>query len=185
MSMTQAGPMVRVESGVLCGATHEGLHVFRGIPYAAPPFGANRFQQPVRPESWDGVRHATRSGVAAPQPATAPRDPWAPMYAPTNTGEDCLTLDVWTPELGATGLPVVVHIHGGGYMTGAGSLPLYSGRAFARDGIVHVSINYRLGIEGFLYLGDEHDSLGLRDQIAALEWVQRNIAAFGGNPDRV
>lgn len=186
MSTTQADPTVRVQSGVVSGKTHDdGLHVFRGIPYAAPPFGANRFQPPVPPESWDGIRDATRSGVAAPQPATAPDDPWAPMYAPTVTGEDCLTLDIWTPELGATGLPVVVHIHGGGYMTGSGSLPLYSGRAFARDGIVHVSINYRLGIEGFLYLGDGHDSLGLRDQIAALEWVQRNIAAFGGDPDHV
>ncbi|MCM3778418.1 carboxylesterase/lipase family protein [Microbacterium hydrocarbonoxydans] len=183
--MTQMSPTVRTESGEVRGTTSDALHVFRGIPYAAPPFGANRFRPPARATSWDGVRDATRSGVAAPQPTPPASDPWAPIYAPTDTGEDCLSLDIWTPELGATRLPVVVHIHGGGYVSGAGSLPLYSGRAFARDGIVHVSINYRLGIDGFLHLGEGHDNLGLRDQIAALEWVQRNIATFGGDPDRV
>lgn len=184
-SEARTGPTVHVESGDLRGETQDGLHVFRGIPYAAPPFGANRFLPPVSPEPWDGVRDATRSGVAAPQPAPPAADPWAAMYAPTVTGEDCLSLDIWTPDLGAARLPVVVHIHGGGYISGAGSLPLYSGRAFARDGIVHVSINYRLGIDGFLFFGEGHDSLGLRDQIAALEWVRRNIPAFGGDPDRV
>lgn len=181
----EQGPTVRIESGLVRGQTRDELHVFRGIPYAAPPFGANRFRPPVPARPWDGVRDATRPGVGAPQPAPAAGDPWAPMYAPNETGEDCLTLDVWTPDVGAARLPVLVHIHGGGFLSGAGSLPLYSGRAFARDGIVHVSINYRLGIDGFLSLGDGHDSLGLRDQIAALEWVQRNIAAFGGDPDRV
>lgn len=184
--MTQQSAVVRTENGDVRGERQGDLHVFRGIPYAAPPFGANRFLAPVPPVAWDGVRDASRSSAAPPQPATAPTDPWAPMYAPATTGEDCLALDIWTPEPGAAArLPVVVHIHGGGYVSGAGSLPLYSGRSFARDGIVHVSINYRLGIDGFLFLGEGHDNLGLRDQIAALEWVQRNIAAFGGDPARV
>ncbi len=178
---------VTTEHGTLDGAVEDGLHVFRAVPYAAPPFGPRRFLPPRPPEKWDGVRDATRAGVIAPQPVT-PDDPLAPLFAPTAAtpmGEDCLTLEVWTPDPGAAGLPVVVHIHGGGYLSGSGSFAGYSGRAFARDGVVHVGINYRVGIDGFLHLGDGHDNLGLRDQQAALEWVRRNIAAFGGDPDRV
>lgn len=178
---------VSTEHGTLDGAVEDGLHVFRAVPYAAPPFGPRRFLPPQPPEKWDGVRDATRAGVIAPQPIT-PDDPLAPVLAPTADtpmGEDCLTLEVWTPDPGAAGLPVVVHIHGGGYLTGSGSFAGYSGRTFARDGVVHVGVNYRLGIDGFLHLGDGHDNLGLRDQQFALEWVRRNIAAFGGDPDRV
>jgi carboxylesterase type B len=178
-----ASPRVRTENGLVQGLEIEGLHHFRGIPYAAPPFGPRRFLPPQRAADWDGVRDATRPGPAAPQPTE--ENPLGAIYAAPVTGEDCLTLEVWTPDPGGAGLPVVVHLHGGGYTYGAGSLPGYSGKNFARDGVVHVGINYRLGIDGFLYLGEGHDNLGLRDQSAALAWVQRNITAFGGDPARV
>ena len=174
---------VTTEYGTLSGLEQDGLHWFRNIPFAAPPFGARRFLPPQPPEKWDGVRDGTKPGPAAPQPGGG--DPLADLYSPKETGEDCLTLEVWTPDPGANKLPVAVHIHGGGYTFGAGSLPGFSGKNFARDGVVHVGINYRLGIDGFLYLGEGHDNLGLRDQTAALEWVQRNIAKFGGDPSRV
>lgn len=174
---------VRTENGDVEGLEVEQLHHFRNIPYAAPPFGPRRFLPPSAPESWDGVRDATRPGPSAPQPHED--NPLGALYSATETGPDCLTLEIWTPDPTTSGLPVMVHIHGGGFVYGAGSLPGYSGRNFARDGVVHVGINYRLGIEGFLYLGEGHDNLGLRDQVAALEWVQRNIAAFGGDPANV
>jgi para-nitrobenzyl esterase len=183
MPLDTPATRVSTEDGMVEGAQVEGLHVFRNIPYAQAPFGPLRFRPPVRPEPWDGVRDATRPGPAAPQPPEG--GPLGALYSPAVTGEDCLTLEVWTPDPGAAGLPVMVHIHGGGFVFGAGSLPGYSGRTFARDGVVHVGINYRLGVEGFLYLGEGADNLGLRDQTAALEWVQRNVAAFGGDPGRV
>ncbi|WP_439657134.1 carboxylesterase/lipase family protein [Lentzea sp. HUAS TT2] len=174
---------VRTEYGVVEGVESDGLHLFRNVPFAAAPFGVRRFRPPSAPEPWDGVRDGTRPGPAAPQPAG--QGLFGTVYAPPSTGEDCLTVEVCTPDPGAAGLPVMVHIHGGAYVFGAGSAPGYRGQTFARHGIVHVGINYRLGIEGFLYLGDGADNLGLRDQIAALEWVHRNIAAFGGDPGQV
>ncbi|HEY0258392.1 MAG TPA: carboxylesterase family protein [Lacisediminihabitans sp.] len=175
---------VTTEYGVLDGLETDGLYTFRNVPYAAPPFGERRFAKPRPPKPWDGVRDATQPGPAAPQPLSRP-DAFGGAYTPTAVGEDCLTLEIRTPELGAAALPVMVHIHGGGLVSGAGSSPGYAGAAFARAGIVHVSINYRLGIEGFLYFEDGADNLGLRDQVAALEWVHRNIAVFGGDPSRV
>lgn len=174
---------VRTEHGVVEGIESDGLHFFRDIPFAAPPFGRHRFRPPVPPEPWDGVRDGTRPGPAAPQPEG--RGLFGSVYAPPSIGEDCLTVEVCTPDPGAAGLPVMVHIHGGAYVYGAGSAPGYRGHTLARHGIVHVGINYRLGIDGFLYLGDGTDNLGLRDQTAALEWVQRNIAAFGGDSAQV
>ena len=157
--------------------------MFRNVPYAAPPFGVRRFLPPVPPEKWDGVRDGRVAGAAAPQPINA--DTLAEKYFnPPAYGEDCLTLEVWTPDVQAS-LPVMVWIHGGAYLFGVGSAPAHSGRTFARDGIVHVAINYRLGPDGFLPLESGAENLGLRDQVAALEWVQRNIAAFGGDPDNV
>lgn len=175
---------VAVEGGLIGGLRDDGLAVFRNIPYAAPPFGDLRFSPPERPEEWDGVRDGTASGPAAPQPL-AFDIPGNDYFNPTRYGEDCLTLEVWTPDLGADSLPVMVWIHGGGLALGVGSAPAHSGRTFVRDGIVHVSINYRLGVEGYLPMGDGTDNLGLQDQIFALEWVQRNIAAFGGDPGNV
>jgi para-nitrobenzyl esterase len=175
---------VTTENGIVSGLEIDGLHWFRNIPFAAPPFGANRYLPPRPAPRWDGVRNGTIAGPAAPQPINE-KDPLGPLYSPPSTGEDCLTLEVWTPDPGRAGLPVMVHIHGGAYVGGAGSLLGYSGRNFARDGIVHVGVNYRLGLDGFLYLGEGRENLGLRDQVAALEWVQRNIAKFGGDPSRV
>ncbi|WP_166459385.1 carboxylesterase/lipase family protein [Amycolatopsis pithecellobii] len=174
---------VRTESGVVEGIESDGLHLFRNIPFAAPPFGRHRFRPPVPPAPWAGVRDATRPGPGAPQPPG--QGLFGSVYAPPGTGEDCLTLEVCTPDPGAANLPVMVHIHGGAYVYGAGSAAGYRGNNFARHGIVHVGINYRLGIDGFLYLGEGTDNLGLRDQTAALEWVRRNIAAFGGDPGQV
>jgi para-nitrobenzyl esterase len=139
---------------------------------------------PAPPSSWDGVRDATIYGP------TSPKGDYPPQYAPlfpevVIPGEDCLNLNVWTPDLGAAGLPVLVWIHGGSFMNGSGSVAEYRGTAFARDGVVCVTINYRLGAEGFLFTGDGIANIGLLDQIAALRWVQDNIAAFGGDPRRV
>jgi carboxylesterase type B len=176
---------VTTEHGDVEGLTESGLTVFRNVPFAAPPFGPRRFRPPQPPAKWQGVRDASIAGPAAPQPKLD-GDPVDELYfnaiAP---GEDCLTLEIWTPEPGAARLPVIVWIHGGGYMIGCGAARAHNGRTFARDGVVHVSINYRLGVEGFVYLGEGTDNLGLRDQVAGLEWVQRNIAAFGGDPSNV
>ena len=126
-------------------------------------------------------------GPAAPQPDMGKDgDPVDNAYFNVaTTGEDCLTLEITTPELGAARLPVMVWIHGGGYLLGCSAARAHNGRPFARDGVVHVAINYRLGIDGFIYLGEGTDNLGLRDQVAGLEWVQRNIANFGGDPSQV
>jgi para-nitrobenzyl esterase len=175
---------VRTECGVVVGVEDRGAIRFRSIPFAAPPFGANRFQAPQPAAKWDGVRDTSEFGVGAPQPRW-PGDPFDAYFNPPRQGDDCLTLDIWTPDPGTSGLPVMVWIHGGGLMTGTGSAPAHDGYTFARDGIVHVGINYRLGIDGFAHFADGPDNLGLRDQLAALDWVQRNIAAFGGDPSRV
>ncbi|MEU8764721.1 carboxylesterase family protein [Streptomyces sp. NPDC048659] len=162
-----------------------GVTAFLGLPYAAPPFGALRFRAPAPPASWTGVRDATAFGPAAPHaPYAPPFDALVPDSAAT--GEHCLNLNVWTPapERGA-GLPVMVWLHGGAFTNGAGSLPAYDGAAFARDGVVCVTLNYRLGADGFLRLPGHPDNRGLLDQIAALRWVRDNIAGFGGDPDRV
>ncbi|ODU07483.1 MAG: hypothetical protein ABS81_01695 [Pseudonocardia sp. SCN 72-86] len=174
---------IRTEHGIVEGLPDDGVHLFRAIPYAAPPFGRNRFRAPQPPERWDGVRDATRPGVVPPQPPEP--NPLEALYVARNVGEDCLTLEVTTPDPGARGLPVMVHFHGGGFVFGAGSLTGYRGHSFARSGTVHVGVNYRLGIDGFLHLPDAADNRGLRDQAAALEWVQRNISAFGGDPGNV
>ena len=177
-------PVVRLAGGVVRGTSEAGLCAFLGIPYAAAPFGVNRMlpPQPVRP--WDGEREATAFGP------TAPKGDYPPQYAAlfpevVIPGEECLNLNVWTPDPGAAGLPVLVWIHGGSFMNGSSSVGEYDGAAFAQDGMVFVSINYRLAAEGFLFLGDDIANLGLLDQLAALEWVQENIAAFGGDPARV
>ncbi|OXY84262.1 MULTISPECIES: carboxylesterase/lipase family protein [Streptomyces] len=177
-------PQARTVQGTVRGAVEGGVAVFRGIPYAAAPIGARRFRAPEPPEPWEGVRETVAFGP------TAPKRPYAPpldrlLPDPEVAGDDWLNLNVWTPSTGAVGLPVLVWIHGGSLLHGSSAVPVYDGSAFARDGVVLVSVNYRLGIEGFGLFPDAPANRGLLDQLAALEWVRDNIAAFGGDPDRV
>ncbi|KAF5646969.1 carboxylesterase 2 [Fusarium tjaetaba] len=178
-------PIVKTESGDVRGNTVDNVHVFKGVPFAAPPFGPNYLRPPQPPEYWEGVRGALEFG---PKP---PQVPYPPGIAEglaelVGSGEDCLTLNVWTPSFGTSELPVMVWIPGGMFEFHAtGATAYYDGGRFARDGVVCVSINYRVGAQGFLYLDDVTPNLGLLDQIAALEWVQKNISAFGGDPSKV
>ncbi len=185
--------MVRVEtaSGTVEGVREGGLEVFRGIPYAQPPVGELRLRGPRPVEPWSGVRAAAEFGPWAPQNA-----PGSSLTgeAPAAQDEDCLTLNVWTPGTGGPVRPVMVWIHGGGFTGGSGASALYGGASLAERGdVVVVTINYRLGILGFLAhpdLADEETdgaqgNWGLLDQVAALEWVRDNVAAFGGDPSNV
>ncbi|MFF2325010.1 MULTISPECIES: carboxylesterase/lipase family protein [unclassified Streptomyces] len=156
-----------------------------GIPYAAPPFGANRFREPFPAPAWTGVRDCTDFGPVAPQSAQLPG---APVWSPGD--EDILTVNVWTPAPDGGRLPVLVWIHGGAYTFGSSAQPDFDGTAPARAGLVVVTLNYRLGFEGFGHVPDSEatsypDNRGLLDQVAALRWVRANIAAFGGDPDNV
>ncbi len=177
-------PVVTTVYGKVRGLESDGVASFKGISYAAPPFGQNRLRPPARPGSWAGVRDATAYGPTVPKPPyPEPYDRLLPE--PVIPGDDCLNLSVWTPDPGGAGLPVMVWIHGGAFVNGSGAVAQYAGDRFARDGVVCVTINYRLGCEGFLFLDDAVPNRGLLDQIAALEWVQENIAAFGGDPGHV
>ncbi|MGB8861300.1 MAG: carboxylesterase/lipase family protein, partial [Ilumatobacteraceae bacterium] len=178
---------VSLSSGALRGAVADGVHSFRGIPYAAPVGGANRFLRPQPVQPWDGERDATRDGLIQPQVPMPP--PFGGELPPA--GDDSLNLNVWTPDPSASGLPVLVWIHGGAFNAGSGIEPVYDGASFARNGVVCVTFNYRLGAQGFLHLAElfpqfpDSGNLGILDQVAALQWVRDNIAAFGGDPQRV
>ena len=188
-SSASAAPSVRIAQGDLIGTSRDGVAAFRAIPYAAAPIGSLRWKAPAAPKSWRGIRSATAFGPVCPQP---PVD-WA-GHDLDHTSEDCLTLNIWTPNSASSArLPVMVWFHGGGYTAGAGSQDTYEGTKLARRGVVIVTVNYRLGALGFL----AHPALtaesplhssgnyGLLDQIAALKWVRANIARFGGNPHNV
>jgi carboxylesterase type B len=177
------GPTVKTRYGEVRGSTVDGVTVFKGIPYAAPPWGSRRMRPPLPVESWSGVRDATAFGAAPPALPLAPEVAALIPDVGVVPGEDCLNLNIWTPDMGAMGLPVMVWITGGFFEFGVGAG--YDGRRFARDGVVCVTLNYRAGAEGFLDLGDGMADLGLLDQVAALEWVRENIAAFGGDPGNV
>ncbi|MDB5417972.1 MAG: carboxylesterase type [Phenylobacterium sp.] len=183
-------PTVKIESGVLAGVAYDNANAFRNIPFAAPPVGSLRWRPPQPAKPWSGVRAATAAGPACPQPMNADDTPNS-GGANGPTSEDCLQLNVFAPKA-ARGAPVMVWIHGGGHRTGAGWI--YDGQNFARDGVVLVAINYRLGPLGYFAHsaltkdaadGEPVANYGLMDQIAALRWVQRNIAAFGGDPKNV
>ncbi|MEO6880313.1 MAG: carboxylesterase family protein [Mycobacteriaceae bacterium] len=179
---------VQVTGGQVRGVEEGGVARYLGVPYAAAPFGEQRMAPPAPVAPWEGVRDASAYG------ATVPKGDYPPQYQRLLTeqaipGQECLNLNVWTPMGSASGLPVLVWIHGGSFMNGSGSVLEYDGSAFARDGVVCVTINYRLAAEGFLYTDtdavDGTANLGLQDQVGALRWVQDNIAAFGGDPARV
>ncbi|GGX05132.1 carboxylesterase/lipase family protein [Streptomyces lomondensis] len=185
MTTVQADPVVSTPYGALRGRYERGVAVFRGIPYAAPPFGPRRFRPPVPLKPWEGVRDAGAFGPTPPKP------PYSDAFAhylsdPAVPGDDCLNLNVWTPAPDpAARLPVLVWLHGGALTRGSSAVPVYDGHAFARDGAVCVSVNYRLGVEGYGLFPDTPPNPGLRDQIAALTWVHEAIEAFGGDPGRI
>ena len=180
----------RTSYGSLRGVTEDGLVIFRGIPYARPPVGDRRFAAPQPPDAWTGVRDATAFGPPAMQGASA-ASPGLTVSAPPS--EDCLTLNVWTPAPDDARRPVMVYLHGGAFMVGSGSMPMFHGATLARRGdVVVVTINSRLGLFGYLrgvdVCGDALPSTGnegLLDQLAALRWVKEQIAAFGGDPENV
>ena len=186
---------VHIEQGLLSGTsgTHPEVRVYRGIPFAAPPVGDLRWKAPRPPAAWQGVRAATEFGHECWQ---TPYPPAAVLYQHklVSLSEDCLYLNIWTAAKSANDkLPVMVWIHGGGFTRGSGTSTAYDGETLARKGVVLVTINYRLGIFGFfahpaLTAESENHASGnyaLLDQIAALKWVKKNIAAFGGDPGRV
>ncbi|MEU6771771.1 carboxylesterase family protein [Streptomyces sp. NPDC046759] len=166
-------------AGAVKGVSQNGIARFLGIPFAAAPEGPLRFRPPMPAPGWDGVREAVAFGTAPPQLAPAPGAP--PAWRPGD-GLDCLTLNVWTPDPATTGLPVMVWVYGGLWKHGAASMPQYDAGVLAGSGVVVVSFNYRVGFEGFGHLPGVADNRGLRDQVAALEWVRDNITAFGGDP---
>jgi para-nitrobenzyl esterase len=159
--------------------TVEDVPVFRGIPFAQPPLGALRFAAPAPPRPWHGVREALAFGPPPPQADAFGMNQLA-------GGDDWLTLNVWSPDPSPdAALPVMVWIHGGAYAIGTSGLPEYDGARLARDGVVLVTFNYRVGVEGFAHIEGAPANRGLLDQVAALEWVRDNIRAFGGDPARV
>ncbi|MDQ2757571.1 MAG: carboxylesterase family protein [Actinomycetota bacterium] len=175
--------MTTTSNGPVRGSTTGGIHTFLGIPYAAPPFGSLRFRAPRPPQPWTDERDCTSYGATAPKPPyrAIVRDL---LIEPVVPGEDCLHVNVWSADLEGRA-PVLVWIHGGSFQNGSNAVPVYDGSAFARDGVVTVAVNYRLGVDGFAHLPDAPDNRGLLDQIAALTWVRDNIASFGGDPGRV
>jgi len=185
-----SAPVVHAPAGTVRGEARNGLNIFKGLPYARPPVGWRRWKPPVALPAWKGERDATRFGPACYQPNSRPGS----IYAddPAAMSEDCLSLNIWTPA-GANKAPVLVWIHGGSLLTGSNSETVYDGAGLAGRGLVVVSINYRLGVLGYLAhpaLSKESTqgisgNYGLLDQIAALTWVKDNIAAFGGDPANV
>lgn len=178
--MTQM--VVRTATGSVRGDVGQGVATFLGVPYAEPPFGENLFAPPKDRREWNQVRDCRSGGPACPQP-------FSEVFGALDQGEDCLSVNVWAPA-DADGLPVMLWIHGGAFTFGSNSGD--SGRSFARSGVVFVSCNYRLGAFGFLHAGhldgaaaDLSGCYGLADQVAALRWIQTNIAAFGGDPAQV
>jgi para-nitrobenzyl esterase len=191
MAQEGLGPIL-VDGGKVSGDYVDRVFVFKGIPYAAPPVGDLRWKTPQPVRSWDGVLNAVEFGDECPQPGYPEGSLYARPKLPQS--EDCLYLNIWTDILSATAdRPVMVWIHGGGFTRGSGATPTYDGTQLAKKGVVLVTINYRLGVYGFMAHPDltaesEHKSsgnYGIHDMIAALTWVKRNIRQFGGNPDNV
>ncbi len=183
--MTSSGsPEVGTAAGAVRGRWRPGSAAFLGIPFARPPVGDLRFAAPVPHEGWSGVRDATAYG-ATPQRGASAEITLVPE--PSVPGESTLNVNVFTPRPGEpdAALPVLVYIHGGGYISGSPASPWYDGAAFNRDGVVTVSVSYRLGFDGFGWIEDAPHNRAVLDWILALEWVRDNIAAFGGDPGKV
>ncbi len=193
---SRAPNVVSVTGGRVEGLVKGRSVAFLGLPFAAPPVGEARWRLPAPVKSWSGVRPASAFAPSCPQVINAPegRGPWTPEYLiPSGTSEDCLYLNVWRPaDASVKGAPVFVWIHGGGNTEGSGSVPVYDGAAMAGEGVVVVTINYRLGVLGFMAhpeltkeQGGSSGNYALADIIAALTWVKANAAAFGGDATRV
>ena len=189
-SMHAQNPQIKTANGVLEGIEESGIKVFKGVPFAAPPVGNLRWKAPQPVKNWNGVRKADQYGANPMQ---------QPVFGDMNFGtkemsEDCLYLNIWTPAKSMTEkLPVLIYFNGGGLMAGSGSEPRYAGQSMARKGIISITANYREGIFGFfahpqlskdaVYKGS--GNYGFLDQVAAITWVKNNIAAFGGDPQRI
>lgn len=179
--------IVTLDSGRVAGSEGRGVRRFLGVPYAAAPAGSLRFAAPEPHAGWTGIRDATALGPTAPQHVRDfPGLAIAPLVGTGwSRGEDFLTANIWAPAGERSGSPIMVFIHGGAFVVGSNDAAVHDGTAFARDGVVCIAINYRLGIEGFLPIPGAPTNLGLRDVIAALGWVRRNAAAFGGDADNL
>ena len=181
---------VRTQSGMVQGSLEDGLAVYKGIPFAEPPIGDLRWRAPQAPAAWTGVRNAGQFAKACIQVPLVARDIG---MDPVEASEDCLYLNIWSPAKSPNErLPVMVWIYGGGFVGGATSLSLYNGANIAKKGVLVVSVAYRVGALGFMAhaqlsaeQGGHSGNYGLLDQIAGLQWVKRNIGAFGGDPNRV
>ena len=193
-----SAPMAQIASGIIRGTKeNNGVKVFKGIPYADTTAGENRFQPPQPVKLWSGIRNCTKFGAIAVQKEAELMGPWTSEYLDLGMtldndrmSEDCLNLNVWTTAQSGEKQPVIVYIHGGANVSGSSENDIYSGKEIASKGVVYVSINYRVGIFGFLaykdVAGEEvTGNFALLDQIAALKWVQKNIRSFGGDPDNV
>ncbi|HEV2568771.1 carboxylesterase/lipase family protein [Sphingomonas sp.] len=186
MSTSERQPIVNASAGMLRGTRAAGVRRFFGVPYAASPTGELRFEPPQR-ALWSGELDATERGATAPQRIRSM--PGLDVHPLIGNGwvegDEYLTLNIWAPDEPADDLPVMVFIHGGGFVLGSKDAPVQDGSAFARDGVICVALNYRLGVEGFLPIPGVPTNLGLRDMLCGLQWVQANIGAFGGDPDNV
>jgi para-nitrobenzyl esterase len=188
--------VVMTEAGLISGTVKDDVHAFKGVPYAAPPVGALRWKAPHPLTSWTDTLSCKEFRASPMQNEPKAFRMWTEEFQPPvePISEDCLYLNVWTPAKSTEDkLPVMIWIPGGAFINGSGSCPIYDGEAIAREGVVYVSINYRLNIFGFMAHPDltkesPHKSsgnYGIMDQIAAIEWVKKNIKAFGGDPDHI
>lgn len=183
-------PLVQAATGKIAGATDGAVERFLNIPFAAPPVGQLRWRAPQPASHWKGIRNASKMGPACPQPM---RPALVAGGVADNQSEDCLQLNVWRPK-GAKNLPVMVWLHGGAHVIGSATFPAFDGTAFAKQGVILVTVNYRLGALGYFahpaltaaaQRGEAFGNYGLMDQLAALRWVKANIARFGGDPAKV